>query len=125
MNLNIQAKPSKLIFNCESSEAKRSEANMFNSKKNYFEAKNLNIEVNRVCSIVWKFISKWSEHVYIKELKYWSEAKQVNTLLNCESSEAKRAKLLPKIKLARRSEVVYFKLAKKKQSEQVGKWFCS
>jgi hypothetical protein len=38
-NLNMEAKQSKLMLNCESSEAKRSEANMFDSKKNYFEAK--------------------------------------------------------------------------------------
>jgi hypothetical protein len=30
-------------------------------------------------------------------------------IFNCESSEAKRTQLLPKIKIAKRSEVVYFK----------------
>jgi hypothetical protein len=49
-NLNIEAKRSKLILNCESSEAKRT------------------------CSIVEKIISKRREHVYIKEFKYRSEA---------------------------------------------------
>jgi hypothetical protein len=49
-NLNIEAKRSKLMLNCESS------------------------VVKRTCSIVEKFISKRSEHVYIEELKYPSEA---------------------------------------------------
>ena len=30
-------------------------------------------------------------------------------IFNCESSEAKRTQLLPKFKLAKRSELVYFK----------------
>jgi hypothetical protein len=46
----MEAKRSKLILNCESSEAKRT------------------------CSIVKKTISKRSEHVYIEEFKYRSEA---------------------------------------------------
>jgi hypothetical protein len=49
-NLNIEAKQSKLMLNCESSEAKRT------------------------CSIVEKIISKQSEHVYIEEFKYRSKA---------------------------------------------------
>ncbi len=49
-NLNIEAKLSKLMLNYESSEAKRT------------------------CWIVKKFISKRSEHVYIEEFKYRSEA---------------------------------------------------
>jgi hypothetical protein len=49
-NLNIEAKRSKLMFNCESSEGKR------------------------ICSIVEKIISKRSEFVYIEEFKYRSEA---------------------------------------------------
>jgi hypothetical protein len=49
-NLNIGAKRSKLMLNCESSEAKRT------------------------CLIVEKIISKRSEHVYIEEFKYRSEA---------------------------------------------------
>jgi hypothetical protein len=49
-NLNIEAKRSKLMLNCESSEAKRT------------------------CSIVKKIISNRSEHVYIEEFKYRSEA---------------------------------------------------
>jgi hypothetical protein len=49
-NLNIKSKGSKLMFNCESSEAKRT------------------------CSLVKKIISKQSEHVYIEEFKYRSEA---------------------------------------------------
>ncbi len=49
-NLNIEGKRSKLMLNCESSEAKRT------------------------CSIVEKIILKQSEHVYIEEFKYRSEA---------------------------------------------------
>ena len=52
-NLNSEAKQSKLILNCESSEAKRT------------------------CWTVEKIISKRSEHVYIEEFEYRSEAKQV------------------------------------------------
>jgi hypothetical protein len=49
-NLNIEAKRSKLILNCESS------------------------EVKRTCSIVEKIISKRSKHVHIEKFKYRSEA---------------------------------------------------
>ncbi len=49
-NLNNEAKRSKLMLNCESREAKRT------------------------CWIVKKIISKRSEHVYIEEIKYQSEA---------------------------------------------------
>jgi hypothetical protein len=49
-NLNIEAKRSKLMLNCESSEAKRT------------------------CWIVKQIILKRSEHVYIEEFKYRSEA---------------------------------------------------
>jgi hypothetical protein len=63
-NLNIEAKRSKLMLNWESSEAKRT------------------------CSIVGKKISKRSEHVYIEEFKYRSEA---NTFVNSKNFfEAKR-----------------------------------
>jgi hypothetical protein len=48
-NLNIEAKQSKFMLNCESSKAKR------------------------ICSIVEKIILKRSEHVYIEEFKYRSE----------------------------------------------------
>ncbi len=37
------------------------------------------IEAKRTPSIVGKFISKRSEHVYIKEFKYRSEVKQVDS----------------------------------------------
>jgi hypothetical protein len=37
------------------------------------------------------------------------EAKRSKLILNCESSEAKRTYLFPKIKSAKRSELVYFK----------------
>ena len=63
-NLNIEAKRSKLMLNCESSEAKET------------------------CSIVEKVISKRSEHVYIEEFKYRSEA---NTFVSSKIYfEAKR-----------------------------------
>ncbi len=55
MNLNIEAKRSKLMLNCESSEAKRT------------------------CSIVEKIISKRSEHVYIEEFEYRSEANRFDS----------------------------------------------
>ena len=38
------------------------------------------------------------------------EAKRSKLILNCESSEAKRMYLFPKIKSAKRSELVYFKI---------------
>jgi hypothetical protein len=56
-NLNIEAKRSKLMLNCESSEAKRT------------------------WSIGEKIISKRSEHVYILKFKYRSEAKKINIIL--------------------------------------------
>jgi hypothetical protein len=46
----------------------------------------------------------------LKNLKI--EAKRSNLVLNCESSEAKRTYLLPKIKIAKRSEHVYKKKLK-------------
>jgi hypothetical protein len=49
-NLNSEAKQSKLMLNCESSKTKRT------------------------CSTVEKIISKRSEHVYIEEFEYRSEA---------------------------------------------------
>ena len=49
-NLNIEAKRSKLMLNCESSEAKRT------------------------CLMVEKIISKRSERVFIEEFKYRGEA---------------------------------------------------
>jgi hypothetical protein len=49
-NIDIEAKRSKLMLNCESSEAKQTG------------------------SMVEKIISKRSEHVYIEEFKYLSEA---------------------------------------------------
>ena len=51
-------------------EAKRSEAIESFDNDVFFD-----IEAKRTRSIVWKFISKRSEHVYIKEFKYRSEAK--------------------------------------------------
>jgi hypothetical protein len=52
--------------------------NLFRREANMFILKNLNIEVERTDSLVLKFILKRSEHVYIKDIKYRSEAKQVN-----------------------------------------------
>jgi hypothetical protein len=46
------------------------------------------IEAKRTLSTVRKFISKRSEHVFIKEFNI--EAKRSKLMLNCESSEAKR-----------------------------------
>jgi hypothetical protein len=37
------------------------------------------------------------------------EAKRSNLALNCEFNEAKRTYLFPKIKLAKRNELFYFK----------------
>ncbi len=74
---------------------------------------NLKIEAKRTRSKVRKFISKRSEHVYIKETK------RSNLVLNCESSEAKRTYLLPKIKLAKRSEHVYNKKLKNRSEAMV------
>ncbi len=54
-NLNSEAKRSKLMLKCESSEAKRT------------------------CSTVEKIISKRSEHVYIEEFKYRSEANRLDS----------------------------------------------
>ena len=54
-NSNIEAKQSKLMLNCESSEAKRT------------------------CSMVEKIISKRSEHVYIEEFGYRSEANRFDS----------------------------------------------
>ncbi len=70
-NLNIEAKRSKLMLNCESSEAKRT------------------------CSIIEKNISKRSERVSIEEFKYRSEA---NTFVSSKIYlEAKRTCLYVKI----------------------------
>ena len=47
----------------------------FQSGANMFILKNLNIEAKQTRSLVRKFISKRSEHVYIKETKYRGKAK--------------------------------------------------
>ncbi len=79
------------------------------------------IEAKRTRSIVWKLISKRSEHVYIREFKYRSEAnmfllknlnikaKRSKLMLNCESSEAKRTYSLVEKIILKRSEHVYIK----------------
>ena len=70
-NLNIEAKRSKLMLNCESSEAKR------------------------ISFIEEKIISKRSEHVYLEEFKYRSEA---NTFVSSKIYfEAKRTCLYVRI----------------------------
>ncbi len=53
------------MLNCESSEAKRSEAKRSEAK--------------RTCSIVEKNFSKRSEHVYIEEFEYRSEANRFDS----------------------------------------------
>jgi hypothetical protein len=75
-NLNIEAKRGKLTLNCESSEANIviSKNQISEAKKTGLFLKNDNIEAKRTGSIVRKFILKRSEHVYIKEFKYRSEA---------------------------------------------------
>ena len=77
------------------------------------------IEAKRTHSIVGKFISKRSEHVYIKEfknrseantfdsVKIYFEAKRRKFILNCESSEAKRTCLIVKKFISKRREHVY------------------
>ncbi len=68
--------------------------NLFRSEANMFILKNLKIEAKQTRSIVWKFISKRSEHVYIQNLNI--EPKQSKFILNCESSEAKPTCLIVK-----------------------------
>ena len=66
-NLNIEAKRSKLMLNCESSEAKRTcwiVKKLFRSEANMFILKNLNIEAKRTRSLVRTVnLAKRSEHV--------------------------------------------------------------
>jgi hypothetical protein len=97
-----------------------------------FILKNFKIEGKRTCSIVLKSILKRSEHVYIKEFKYRSEAnrfvsskiyfeaertcfilkilnieaKRSKLILKCESSEAKRAGLFRIFTISKGSEQV-------------------
>jgi hypothetical protein len=71
-NLSIEAKRSKLTLNCESSKV-ISKNQISQTRRTGLFAKNDNIEAKRTGSIVRKFISKRSEHVYIKEFKYQSE----------------------------------------------------
>jgi hypothetical protein len=65
--LNIEAKRSKLVLNCESSEAKLT------------------------CSIVEKIISKRSEHVILKNLNI--EAKRTGSIVILYLKKRKKAKL--------------------------------
>ena len=64
--LNIEAKQNKLVLNCESSEAKLT------------------------CSIAEKFILKRSEHVYIEEFEYRSEANRFDSDFVFKKNEKKR-----------------------------------
>jgi len=54
--------------------------NLFRSEANIFILKNLKFEAKWTHSIVGKFISKRSEHVYIKEFKNRSEANTFDSL---------------------------------------------
>ena len=68
-----EAKWSEIFDNDVPSISKRSEhdgkfENLFRSEANMFILKNLKLEAKRTRSIVRKFISKRSEHVYINEL---------------------------------------------------------
>ncbi len=65
-NLNIETKRSKLMLTCESSEAKRT------------------------CSLVEKIISKRSEHVYMEELGYRSEANRFDSYFVFKKTKKKR-----------------------------------
>jgi hypothetical protein len=71
------------MLNCESSEAKRT------------------------CSIVKKIISNQSEHVYIEEFKYRSEANMF--ILKNLNIEAKRTCSLVRKFISKRSELVFIK----------------
>jgi hypothetical protein len=53
---------------------------LLRSEANMFILKNLKIEAKRTRSIVQKFISKRSEHVFIKEFKNRSEANTFNSV---------------------------------------------
>ena len=64
----FEAKRSKLMLNCESSKAKQTCSiveKKIQSGANMFILKNLNIEAKQTRSLVQKFISKRSEHVYM------------------------------------------------------------
>jgi hypothetical protein len=65
-SVNIEAKRSKLMLNCKSSEAERT------------------------CSMVEKIISKRSEHVYIEEFGYRSEANRFDSYFVFKKTKKKR-----------------------------------
>jgi hypothetical protein len=65
-NLDIETKRSKLMLNCESSEAKRT------------------------CSMVEKIFSKRREHVYIEKFEYRSEANRFDSDFVFKKNEKKR-----------------------------------
>ncbi len=65
--LNIEAKRSKLVLNCESSEAKLTCSiveKLFRSKANMFILKNLNIEAKRRGSIVILYLKKRKKQTF-------------------------------------------------------------
>jgi hypothetical protein len=67
-NLNIEVKRSKLMLNCESSEAKRTfliVEKIISKRSEHVYIEDLNIEAKRTRSLVRKFISKQSEHVFM------------------------------------------------------------
>jgi hypothetical protein len=63
-------------------------------------------EAKRTCSIVNKFISKRSEHVYIKNLNI--EVKRIKLVLNCGSSEVRRTCWFLIKCIAKENELVNF-----------------
>ena len=73
--------------------------NTLDRRKSIFEAKH---------SIVWKFISKQSEHVYVIELKNRSEANWF--ILKLNSIEAKRTGsiVILYLKQEQKSEISFF-----------------
>jgi hypothetical protein len=77
-NLNIEAKRSKLMLNCDSSEAKQT------------------------CSIVEKIISKRSEHVYIEEFGYRSEANRFDSYFVFKKTKKSKLSFFLKTKSKKR-----------------------
>jgi ribosomal protein S8 len=85
-NLNSEAKRSKLMLNCESSEAKRT------------------------CSMVEKIISKRSEHVYIEEFKYRNEANRFDSDFVFKKTKKSELSFFLKTKgKKRKGSIVYYR----------------
>ncbi len=67
-NLNSEAKRSKLMLNCESSEAKRKGSTVekiISSEANMFILKNLNIEAKRTGSIVILYLKNEKKRTFV------------------------------------------------------------